>query len=159
MWNHTHKILPHAFPHFVKLPNYLPRSTESIIVSLSIHVAQIHTPTQLLTLCLPTVPLNLTLQKAMLISWPMHSLDLGVSLQSSKALHTSSNTVPLLTERKINMLPIYPHTNWNSFRFNHLMVPTLSIANYTNQLWLTHSKRLVLTGLTPFNPSRYLPTS
>jgi hypothetical protein len=40
------------------------------------------------------------------------------------------------------MHPIYTHTHWNSALFNHMTVLTLGMANYTNQLRLTHSKRL-----------------
>ncbi len=95
----------------------------------------------------------------MLISWPTRSLDPGISPQSSKALCMSLNIVSLPTRRRRYMRPVYPHTQWNSSHFSNSMVPTLGMANYTNLLWLTHSRRLVSTGLTPLNHSRYLPTS
>ena len=71
----------------------------------------------------------------------------------------SSNTVPLPTGRRRSMHPIYPHTHWKSSCFSQLMVPTLGMANYTNRLQLTHSRRLAFTGSTILNSSRYPPTS
>ncbi len=132
----------------MKLPNYLSKNTEPTITSSPTPATQIHVPIQSATLCLPAL-LNLMLQKAALIKQPTHSLDPGVSPQPSKSLCTNMSIAPLPTGRRRNMHPIYPYTYWNSSRFNHLMVPTLSMANYTNLLQLTHSRRLILTGLTP----------
>jgi hypothetical protein len=44
-----------------EVAKHLSRSTEPIIVSLSIQVTQIHAPTQLAILYLPAVPLDLML--------------------------------------------------------------------------------------------------
>ncbi len=103
--------------------------------------------------------LDPTLQKAVLISWHTCLLDPGVSPQSSKVLHMRSNIVLLPTRRRRNMHPIYPHTHYNSSCVNHLMVPTVGMANYTNLLWHTYLRRLVLLGSTPLYPSRHLPSS
>ncbi len=131
VWDHTQETSPHAFLCFLKLPNSLSKSTEPITVSSSTHTAQMHAHIPSATLCLPTVLLDWMLWMA--ISWPTRSLDPGISPQFSRASRTSLNTVPLPTGRRRSMHPIYPHTHWNSSRFNHSTIPTLGMANYTNQ--------------------------
>ncbi len=98
VWNPNQETLPLAFLRFVKSPNSLSKSTEPITMSSSTHVAQIHTRILSETLCLPTVLLNWMLRKAVSISWPMHSLDPGISPQSSKLSWVCRmSALPILT--------------------------------------------------------------
>ncbi len=85
--NHTQETLPHAFLHFVKSPNSLSKSTEPITMSSSTHVVQNHALIPSATLCLLAVPLNLTLQKAVLM------LNLGLTLKLMNRLITNYETV------------------------------------------------------------------